>query len=426
MEVCQEISTKQEGVDLAHTAQCLQRKHRGIISRNEKSPKSEGARRRVVRKECSVSEKDVNHRSGAVTRSSWVSMAIVSGMALWLFSGDFTAETAGAAEAGNGLATSAQKAFVQGVESRATPRAVTLDVLGRTEANRQVEVRSEIAGIITEVNATRGQYVEAGDSLCEIAVDNRSVRLQEAEAAFQSAAIEYQGAKDLSESGLQSKVVLAKLKAAAVRSKATLETARLELAKTSIRAPFSGFIERRAVEVGDLITAGASCATVLEVAPLLAVGQVSEKEVSWLQIGQPVKVAMGDSGGDNLTTEGAISFVARTPDPATRSYRVEARLENVSGASRVGITARMSVPVAKEMAHLISPASLTLNADGEIGVKTVVDGGTVTFIPVSTIGEETSGLWVTGLPGKAVVITVGHQEVVPGQVVDVRLADGAA
>ena len=85
-----------------------------------------------------MSEKDVNRRSGAVTRSSWVSMAIVSGMALWLFSGDFTAETAGAAEAGNGLATSPQKAFVQGVESRATPRAVTLDVLGRTEANRQV------------------------------------------------------------------------------------------------------------------------------------------------------------------------------------------------------------------------------------------------------------------------------------------------
>ena len=372
-----------------------------------------------------MSEKDVNRRSGAVTRSSWVSMAIVSGMALWLFSGDFTAETAGASEAVRSPGSPPQKTLVQGIESRATSRAVTLDVLGRTEANRQVEVRSEIAGIITEVNATRGQYVEAGDALCKIAVDNRSVRLQEAEAAYQSAAIEYQGAKDLSESGLQSKVVLAKLKAAAVRSRATLETARLDLAKTTIRAPFSGFIERRAVEVGDLVAAGTSCATVLEVAPLLAVGQVSEKEVSWLQIGQSVTVAMGESGGKSVTTEGVISFVARTPDPATRSYRVEARLENVSGASRVGVTARMSVPVAKEMAHLISPASLTLNADGEIGVKTVLDGGLVSFVPVSTVGEETRGLWVTGLPGTAVVITVGHQEVVPGQVVDVRIADGA-
>ena len=112
-------------------------------------------------------------------------MAIVSGMAIWLFSGDFTAEPAGASEAVSGLATSPQKALVQGIESQATARAVTLDVLGRTEANRQVEVRSEIAGIITEVNATRGQYVEAGDALCKIAVDNRSVRLQEAEAAYQ-------------------------------------------------------------------------------------------------------------------------------------------------------------------------------------------------------------------------------------------------
>ena len=361
-----------------------------------------------------------------MTRSSWVSMAIVSGMALWLFSGDFTAETADASESASGLSPSPQRVLVQGMESRATPRSVTLNVLGRTEANRQVEVRSEIAGIITEVNAARGQYVKAGDALCKIAVDNRSVRLQEAEAAYQSAAIEYQGAQDLSESGLQSKVVLAKLKAAAVRSKASLETARLELAKTTIRAPFSGFIERRAVEIGDLVTAGTSCATVLEVAPLLAVGQVSEKEVSWLKTGQAVAVVMGDSGGRSLTAEGVISFVARIPDPATRSYRVEARLHNTSSASRVGMTARISVPVAEEMAHLISAASLTLNAEGEIGVKTVLDGGRVSFVPVSTVGEETSGLWVTGLPSKAVVITIGHQEVVPGQVVDVRLAEGAA
>ena len=53
--------------------------------------------------------------------------------------------------------------------------------------------------------------------------------------------------------------------------------------------------------------------------------------MSWLQIGQSVTVAMGESGGKSVTTEGVISFVARTPDPATRSYRVEARLENLRG-----------------------------------------------------------------------------------------------
>ena len=47
--------------------------------------------------------------------------------------------------------------------------------------------------------------------------------------------------------------------------------------------------------------------------------------MSWLQIGQPVTVAMGESGGKSVMTEGDF-LVARTPDPATRSYRVEARL----------------------------------------------------------------------------------------------------
>jgi len=74
---------------------------------------------------------------------------------------------------------------------------------------------------------------------------------------------------------------------------------------------------------------------------------------------------------------------------------------------------------------LISPASLTLNAEGVLGVKTVSEAGMVEFVPVNAVGEDPAGLWVTGLPSEATVITVGHQEVIPGQAVDVELTQSA-
>ena len=352
-------------------------------------------------------------------------MAIVVGMGVWLFSGDFTAETADASETIQTLDGANQKVLVQGLQSKASARAVEIEVLGKTEANRQVAVRAELAGAIIEANAERGEFVEAGDALCKIAVDNRDVRVQEAEAAYQSAMIEYQGALDLSASGLQSKVVLAKLKAAAVQAKAALQTARLNLEKTVVRAPFAGYIEDKQVEVGDLVTPGTACASILEISPLLVVGQVSEKEVQFLEEGQRVDVQMGGDVARASKLDGLISFVARTPDPATRSYRVEARLDNPGGSSRAGLTAKLRIPVSEALAHLVSPASLTLNAEGVLGVKTVSESGMVEFVPVSAVAEDSAGLWVTGLPIEATVITVGHQEVIPGQAVDVELAPNA-
>jgi hypothetical protein len=49
----------------------------------------------------------------------------------------------------------------------------------------------------------------------------------------------------------------------------------------------------------------------------------------------------------------------------------------------------------------------------------------VEFVPVNAVGEDAAGLWVTGLPSEATVITVGHQEVIPGQAVDVELTQSA-
>ena len=82
-------------------------------------------------------------------------------------------------------------------------------VRGRTQAYRHVEVRAEEAGRIIGNPVNRGARINEGDVLCEIAVDNREVNLQEAVSRREQAEFEYGGALDLQEQGLQSDVVVA-------------------------------------------------------------------------------------------------------------------------------------------------------------------------------------------------------------------------
>ena len=79
----------------------------------------------------------------------------------------------------------------------------------------------------------------------------------------------------------------------------------------------------------------------------------------------------------------------------------------------------MHVPVAVELAHLISPASLVLNDEGLVGVRIVDDESMVKFMLVQIVSESTEGVWVTGLPEQVNLITVGHEGVFGGQVVKV-------
>ncbi|MDZ7684599.1 MAG: hypothetical protein U5O39_06000 [Gammaproteobacteria bacterium] len=71
----------------------------------------------------------------------------------------------------------------------------------------------------------------------------------------------------------------------------------------------------------------------------------------------------------------------------------------------------MRVPIGREPAHLISPASMVLNDEGVMGVRIVDDNDTVRFKPIKVVSESPDGVWVSGLPERVRLITVGQEEV---------------
>jgi multidrug efflux system membrane fusion protein len=338
-------------------------------------------------------------------------------MVIWVFSGELTSNIVTADEA-DPAAQKGQTRSVRGIESVAAERQQVLAVRGQTQVNRMVRVKSEISGRIQALPAVKGSRVKAGDLLCEIAVDTRQAELGEARALLTSAKLEYDGVLDLKRRGLQSEINVARANASLQTARARAQQAELTLQKTRILAPFDGVIDAQPVEIGDYLKVGDVCVGLMEIDPMLVIGQISEKNIGL--------VAMGDKVTGTLLTgqdfTGEVSFIGRAPDAATRTFPIEVTVRGAGPGMRAGMTAEMNVPVGVDTAHLISPASLVLNDVGNVGVRIVDDESIVRFYEVKIVSEESEGVWVTGLPAKIQLITVGQEEVFDGQKVNINVS----
>jgi multidrug efflux system membrane fusion protein len=293
---------------------------------------------------------------------------------------------------------------------------------GRTEAKRVVDIKAEIGGRVIAVPVEKGQQVKAGDVLCELADDGRHVQLAQAQAAFDKANIDYDGALRLKQSNLLSATAIAASKSALEGARAALKAAELAVEHLKIRAAFAGFIEDRAAEVGAMVDRGSLCARLLDESSLLATGQASEREVLPLALDMPVVVQL--SGGDKI--DGRISFIGRVADSHTRTYRIEATLNTGGTSVRDGITAQITVPLQKVLSHRITPAVLALDDAGKVGVRIVNAQRRVEFHHVEIVRESAEGVWITGLPAQIDLITVGQELVADGDTVETSPDESAA
>lgn len=323
--------------------------------------------------------------------------------------------------ADDGSAVSSAADFtVRATRSRVDTYTQTVSVRGRTQAFRLVDIRAETAGRVIATPVARGARVEKGDILCEIAVDARETDLQEAISRQEQARLEFEGGEDLFERELISRSALAQLRTTYDAAIAAVRRAELALERTRIRAPFTGIVETRAVEVGDYMDMGGQCASLFDDDPMLLVGQVPEQDVNKLELGTRVTGIMVT--GERIN--GQLTYLARAADPVSRSYRIEVRLDPQQIPIRQGISTEILLDAAQIRAHLVPPSSVTLDDAGLMGVKTLNSDNEVEFHRVQIVGESTrideSGFWVTGLPDEVVLITVGQELVFEGQIVNVN------
>ena len=355
-------------------------------------------------------------------RGIWVALLLAAGVVAWVASGELQN---GDADAGNEVTAPTDAVVADATSPTARPnvrvRTITAQpydreivVRGRTEAVRWVEVKAEIAGRIGEILVEKGARVRAGDVLARLDMEDRAARMAEAQARVEQRQLEYEAVRALSEKGYRARTKFAE--ATALMEAALAGVARMEeeIDDTEVRAPFAGIVEYRHVDIGDYVKEGAAVATVVDQDPYLVIGYVSEQDVG--------KLALDYRGTATLITgetlSGHIRYIASMAEPQTRTFRIELEVPNSNESLRDGVTAELRIGVDTVSAHFVSPAVLTLDDDGVIGVRLVDEGDRVVFHRAEIVGDSEGGVWLASLPETVRLITVGQEFVRDGDVVE--------
>lgn len=337
---------------------------------------------------------------------------------------------------------------------------------GETEAAREVTVQAETSGKVVSDPLRKGAFVEDGQILCKLDPGTRGASLAEAEARLaeararipetqaqvpraeaqleqaraqlEEARINDNAARKLGEGGYASQTRVA-ASAAALRAgeaavssaEASLKTAQSgmqsvqaniesaqagvaaanrEIERLSITAPFAGLLESDTAELGALLQPGAACATVIQLDPIKLVGFVPEAQVGRVGVGARAGARL--STGQTLT--GEVTFLGRSADSLTRTYRIEIEVPNPDLKISDGQTVEIAISSEGESAHLVPQSALTLNDDGQLGVRLVDDEGRAVFRSVNLIRDDPDGAWLSGLPDTADIIIIGQEYVIDG------------
>lgn len=303
---------------------------------------------------------------------------------------------------------------VQVEQFNATTITPELTLHGQTAPNREVHLKSEVSGTVLKLHAREGDFVKKGQVLIEIDAKDKHQQLKQAEALLKQRVVEHQANQSLIGKGLQNKTKLAQSESQLAAAQAQVTVTGIALNATKIKAPFSGILEDRKVEVGSYLKVADPVISLLDYNPFIIKGHTAEKDLPLIQAGNR---ATGKTI-DGRLTPGTIRYVASKANAATRTFTVELEINNPSERQADGVTADIIIPLKETNGIFISPALLSLNDKGILGAKFVASDNQVMFAPVELIKAEATGIWVSGLPNPVNLIVVGQSFVSPGEKVN--------
>jgi RND family efflux transporter MFP subunit len=319
----------------------------------------------------------------------------------WIAAGCSKTETAQA----RGRDTAVKPVQVEEVRQETVRRAV--EVVGTLAAVDQVTVSSETEGKVSRILADLGDRVTAGQALIQLdnekqqynfdqqkaalaralaqygATDpqhlpdiEKTPDVQKASADLQQAKQSYERANELfkrtlvprqtlddAETALQSKkasydasLQTAKnLRASIQASEATMKLADRQFRDTQIRAPFDGYVEKRLVNLGELVKAQMPVIAVVRLDPLKAIAEIPEKMAPWIRDGQAVELHV-DAYPQRMF-EGKVSRISPAVNTATRAFPFEALVPNRDAVLKPGTFARVHIESGREDQVLTLPYS---------------------------------------------------------------------
>lgn len=308
----------------------------------------------------------------------------------------------------------------------------SLEYTGRVEASQKVEVRSRVSGYLESIRFRDGQTVKAGDPLFVVdqrpfmaARDKAKATLAQAHARLTLASAQFDRMIRLTASGASStddadraRGELESAKAAVLASEAELRSAELELSFATVRAPISGRLSDRRVDVGNYVAGAAAqggvLTTIVAQSPAHAMVELSETDFQRLRAQAPKHLQVLVEGAASPLT-GTVDFMDNEVSARSGTIRLRASFNNAEQVFVPGNFVRVRIPVGVAQAQILVPDAAVLSDQTRKLIMVVDDAGKVAAKRVQ-VGGLSKGRRVvlSGISELDRVIVSGGQKVRPG------------
>ena len=304
----------------------------------------------------------------------------------------------------------------------------SIELTGSVESRRASTVASEVAGVVVELSAREGETVRVGQPLAKLRQRNILLRfrasegeLEEARARLKLATASRQRAEDLHAEEVlsvqQLDDAMSEFEAWKGRvAQLEADLARLEddLARTTIRAPFSGVVVAEHTAQGEWLSAGGAVAEMVDVTTVELGLEVPEQYFSGLAVGESVEIVFDALAG--AVVEGRVRAVIPSADPRARTFPVKVDIPNDTRAIGVGMLGRAQLSVGQSQPVVAVPKDALVSQGRDQKIFVIDAENKARAVPVQTGGSVGGWIAVTG------AVSAGDQVIVRG---NERLQPGA-
>jgi len=245
------------------------------------------------------------------------------------------------------------------------------------EAEKEAQVLARVGGVIQKRLVEEGDQVQEGDALLVIDNDEYRFRLEQAQATAQNLRSRYERLKQMKAEELATEEEYQAARSDLASAEADEGLARLEVDYTTVRAPFTGRITERMVDVGQNVSVGTPLFLMADFDPLLARVHVPSREFKRLKQDQSVELVL-DSNSERL--QGRIKLISPVIDPTTGTIKLTVEIPEFPADTRPGEFAEVHIVTEQRDGVTLVPRGAVLTDKGE----------TVVYVPQDEEGRLTA------------------------------------
>lgn len=296
--------------------------------------------------------------------------------------------------------------------ARTIPR--TISSVGAFDSPNRTTVASEIDGRVVGLEVPEGRRIESGQVLARLDDAEPRATLRIAQARLQNAQDRLTRLRRLRDNSVSSQQALEDAEAEFDAASGAFEEARTRLDRTTIRAPFTGVLGLRQVNVGQYVAPGTPIVELTQVDPLELDFGIPQRFAAELEVGQRVSGRVGRCGP---RFEGRVNAIDPRVDPETRSVRLQASTPNPGGDLYPGMAASLVVVVGEIDGAIVVPQEAVVRQGTRHIVYTLDEQDQAQQRLVQLGQFFADGVHVRdGIPPGARVVAAGQQKLRPGAV----------